>query len=153
MHGFRVWPTALGLLFLFACAPAPVLTGQATPGKSNMWKIAFTQSGGFIGISRTIDVTSEGQMTASDKRSGATANRVLSPEEIQAIGKLYSQALSAEQPLQPSACADCYIYDLDLTSDAKTVNIHLDDTNLSGSAAEPLVTYLRQLRDSALTAP
>jgi len=141
--------------FLCACAPSPgaIPTGQVATSPAGNWKIEFTQSGGFIGISRSVEVTSAGHFVATDKRSGTSAKKELSPEELGALSKLFSQALAAEQPHKPSACADCYIYDLVLTSDGRSTQLHLDDTNLPKSDAEPLVTHLQQLRDSVLKSP
>ena len=111
------------------------------------------QTGGFIGISKSVQVSSDGQLLAVDKRSGVSATTQLPLESLAELGKLYSQALGTEPSQQPSACADCFVYDLQLTSDGKTVSIHLDDISLPDSGAEPLINYLRQLRDAALTNP
>lgn len=156
MHGFRFSAILLcTVLFPFACAPAPepMPTESSMPIPPQSWRIEFSQSGGFIGISRSLRVSSDGQLEASDKRSGANVGRALSKAELDTLGKLYAQAIGAEEPMQPSGCADCFIYDLALTDGGRTTQVHLDDTNLPGSAAEPLIDYLRQLRDAALGTP
>ncbi len=50
----------------------------------------------------------------------------------------------------PSACADCFVYDLTITNGSATMSMRADDLTLAGSGAADLIAYLTSLRDSAL---
>lgn len=90
---------------------------------------------------------------AADQHSGRRAAQQLPPKSIAELGQLYSAAVSPAQTPQASACADCFVYDLEVTSQDGSANTRLDDTTLADSKAEPLIHYLIELRDAALATP
>ena len=63
---------------------------------------------------------------------------------------MYSAAAVDTSQRLPSACADCFIYDLQLTSGGKIVQIQADDITLPDSGVAELIRFLRELRDRAL---
>lgn len=127
-------------------SPSP----QSLPSPAGDWTIDLTQSGGIAGVHLKLEVTRTGQLTATDERSGRTATQTLSAETMAELRRLIAQAAISDGGGKPSACADCFIYDLTLTSDARTIQMQADDVTLGGSQAQGLITYLRTLRDSAL---
>jgi len=148
--------SVLVLIYLSACGlmppsrPAP-LPIASPPGA---WMIKLKQSGGFAGVSLTIQVSSDGQVRVEDQRSGRSKNAELPSETMAELNRLLAQATLASTGPSPSGCADCFIYDLDLSSSSETVHIHADDTSIGYSGAQALVNFLRQLRDETLaTAP
>jgi hypothetical protein len=100
-----------------------------------------------------VQVASDGQLVAADQHSGRRATLQLPPKSIAELGQLYSEGVSPAQTPQASACADCFLYDLEIKSQDGSANIRLDDTSLADSKAEPLIRYLIQLRDAALATP
>jgi hypothetical protein len=111
------------------------------------------QSGGLIGVSLEVQVTSGGKVVAADRRSGRSSTTELTPAQMGEIERLYSAAASARYPQNSSACSDCFVYELTLTSGDRSRTVRLDDTSFPGTGAEPLIAYLIRLRESALGAP
>jgi hypothetical protein len=127
-----------------AALPAPL------PSPSGAWTIRLTQSGGFAGVLLTIQITSDGKLEAQDHRSGRSVARELTPETVAQLGTLVSQLRIAGGTPPPSACADCFLYDLELESATGTTRVHADDTSMADSGAAAVIGFLRQLGDNAL---
>jgi len=143
------------LLLVGACAPArPEAPNTQSPsaGAGN-WIITLRQTGGFAGVSKTVQVSSDGRLAVADKRSGHNVVGQLPRDSIAELSQLYARALSPAPTPRESACADCFLYDLEIASQDASANIHLDDTTLADSPAEPLILYLIKLRDTALATP
>ena len=143
------------LTLLGACAPlgTQVPNTQSTPSHGDSWTITLRQSGGFVGVDKTVQVSSDGQLVAADQRSGRRAALELAPKSISELSQLYYDAASPAQAPRESACADCFVYDLAIETQGGNTDIRLDDTSLAGSKAGPLIHYLIQLRDAALATP
>jgi hypothetical protein len=150
-HGLLRTTLAL-ITFLTACGRVlPATTApQPLPSPGEAWTIKLTQSGGFAGVHLTVEVSSNGQLKAEDQRSGRTVLQNLSPASMTELNRLFSKALAATAAPPRSGCADCFIYDLEVTSAGNTSAIRVDDTTLEASGAAELITFLRQLRDRAL---
>jgi hypothetical protein len=151
-HGFFRYSWMLALL-LAACAPTLQIPDapQELPSPSGNWTLKLTQSGGFAGVNLTVQVSSDGTLTAENQRAGSSAKQTLAPETV---GQLASQVPSLLQvtPAAPrSGCADCFLYRLEFTTDGKTARVEADDMTLSGSGVAELVKLLQQLRDRALS--
>lgn len=140
-------------LFFSACNPfKPAgLSPQPLPSPSGDWKVTLTQTGGFAGVSLTVEVSSNGQLTAEDTRTGKKVKEALPPQTIAQLRQLISNTnISSSTPMR-SGCADCFIYNLELQSNGKNYRIQLDDTNINDSGAADLIGFLRELRDKALS--
>jgi len=120
---------------------------------SDTWAAELTQSGGLLGVDLQIQVTSAGQLVASDRRTGRTVRSQVVESQIGELGKLFDAATSADYPDSPPVCADCFVYGLTLTSGDQSRTIRLDDVSMAGTAAEPLIARLISLRDDALAGP
>jgi hypothetical protein len=155
MQRTRLVLAQLLCLILGACAPArpEVSSTPSPPAPVSKWTITLTQSGGLAGVDMSIRVSSDGQLAATDERSGRQVSGQLTPSSIAEIDGLYGGALSVTQTPQPSSCADCFVYDLEIASPDGSTKIHLDDTSLPNAPAEPLVRYLVQLRNETLATP
>lgn len=147
----------VAIAFLGACGPAVLKTSDFQPVPSPVpgWNLSLTQSGGFAGASLQVDVSSDGRLTAEDRRSGRTVTQTLSPEMLAKVTALSSQLPATGSQRPRSACADCFVYDLSYSlsesSGGRAVLIvHADDTTLDASGAGELIRLLRQLRDAAL---
>ncbi len=153
--------TLLITLLIAGCAPIntpePLKTPTSKPPATSIppldgnWRITMKLSGGIMGLSRSIDITSDGQYTVVDERASDPILRVLSAEEL---SKLTTQiaALEAVPGDMPdgSGCADCFLYDLEIERNGEKMAIQLNDINLPNSGFEPLVTYLQSLINAAL---
>jgi hypothetical protein len=123
---------------------------QTLPSPEGTWTLELTQSGGFAGVHLGVEVTSAGQLTATDERSRRTATQTLSADTMDELRRLIAQAAISSAAGKPSSCADCFIYDLVLKSGSGTAQMQADDVTLPTSSTQALITYLRSLRDSAL---
>ncbi len=155
MFKFRLLGAMLALLTLSsACGSARLLPPelQPLPTAPASWTVRLTQSGGFIGVLLTVEVTSDGRLTAEDQRAGRHVSVDLPPQTVTELASLYSEALGAPQLSRQTGCMDCFIYDLEMNSSGSVVRVHADDTNLNDSGAAKLIELLQQLRDDALKA-
>jgi hypothetical protein len=132
--------------------PAPEKpTTSSLPALDNEWTIKVGHSGGIMGLSRTVEISSDGKFTVADKRTNKTVSGELSAVELSKLNELVasSQYVSPSKP-NGMVCADCFIYDLEIQADGKKFAVQLNDISLPDSGLEPLVTYLRELIDKAL---
>jgi hypothetical protein len=143
---------AFMITFLVACGTvlAPTTAPQPLPSPGNSWIMKLDQSGGIAGVSLSLEITSDGRLTAKDDRSGRLVVQDVPQETMSRLMQLYSAVPAATPKSLPSACADCFIYDLQMSSAGSLVQIHADDTTLANSGAADLISFLRQLRDTAL---
>jgi hypothetical protein len=140
------------LIFLSSCGTAgsikPIPQPLASP--SDSWDVKLTQSGGIAGVLRTIEVSSDGQLKAEDQRSQRSVTKILPSQTTAELkGLIFNTVVSTSRILQ-SACADCFIYDLEIQSDGNDVKIHVDDATINDSSAQGLITTLLKIRDEAL---
>jgi hypothetical protein len=140
----------LSLFGLSGCGTERTFPPPA-PTPDRDWTMRLTQTGGFAGVHLVIHVTSAGEMRVQDQRTGRAATLRLPPGELSELDSL-RQALTAPQtPRLPSACADCFIYDLEIESNTGLIRLQADDTTLAASGAQALIEHLRELRDRALS--
>ena len=151
----RLWHR-LSVMFLFLGLASCNLSRPSGPGfaplpsPASPWTITLTQSGGFVGVQRSIEISSAGTLKAQDQRSGRSATQDVSAAQMQElVGLLSSGALSTLTSVPP-VCADCFIYDLEIVSSGQTLEIHASDVSIRDSGVEPLVNFLDKLRDDAL---
>jgi hypothetical protein len=140
----------ISLFGLSACGTERTFPPPA-PTPDRDWTMRMSQTGGFAGVHLVIHVTSVGELKAEDQRTGRTATLNLPPWELLELDGL-RQALTLQQTARlPSACADCFIYDLEIASNTGILRVQADDTTLAASGAQALIERLRELRDRALS--
>jgi hypothetical protein len=129
-------------------SPEPTSTSPAPPKE---WFIKLKQSGGIMGLLRSIEISSDGTFIVTDQRSNKTTSGDLSADKLL---KLNEQVTIPEQSTSDKpngmVCADCFVYDLEIRKSGKTFSIQLNDINLPSSKYEDLITQLRDLMDTAL---
>ena len=142
-------------LVISACSAIAPSASSPTPlpSPSKNWRIKLTQSGGFVGVLLSVEVTSTGQLTAEDQRTGHTVTRTLSPQTTAELRQLIGGIAPSGGDKPASGCADCFIYDLELHRDSGDMQIHTDDTSIDDFGAADLIRRLSQLRDDALRTP
>jgi hypothetical protein len=131
-------------------APIPMPTSTASV-PLNEWAIKMTHSGGIMGLSRSIEVSSNGNFTVVDHRTNKTISGELPADELSKLGEQLASPnpTPADKP-NGMACADCFIYDLEVRKNGETFSVQLSDITLPNSKYESLITQLRDLMDAAL---
>ena len=149
------------ILLIAGCSPlstpepfkTPITEAQASalPALDGDWTVKMTHSGGIMGLSRSIEISSDGNFTVVDERANKTVTGELSADEL---SKINEQVLSAEYipAVKPDGmgCADCFIYDLEIQENGKKFAVQLNDISLPNSGLESLVTQLRGLIETTL---
>lgn len=138
-----------GVLILSACGPFRAFPGPM-PSPMAPWTITLTQTGGFAGVSLRIQVNSYGLMTAQDERSARTVTQAVPADTMSALNGLVAGTELSQKERLPSACADCFIYDLELVTPNGTTRVRADDTTVGDSGAQALIQLLGKMRDQAL---
>ncbi|MBI3161026.1 MAG: hypothetical protein HYZ23_00880 [Chloroflexi bacterium] len=148
----RTLPFLLVISLLVACGPAsPATEEQPLPTPSRQWTtIQLTQSGGIMGLLRTIKISSEGATTVTDDRADKEVTGQLSDDELSQLNELLASASFAPPSGPPVGCADCFIYTLELSTSGQPIRWEANDVTLSNSGMEPLIAFLRGLIENAL---
>jgi hypothetical protein len=129
--------------------PEPRQTDQ--PSFEGNWTIKMKHSGGIMGLSRSIEISSNGIFTVVDERANKTATGMLAENELSKINEQVSSLkyIPASKP-DGMGCADCFIYDLEIQENGRKFAVQLNDISLPSSGLESLVSYLRGLIDIRL---
>lgn len=139
---------------LSACSPSkPVPLGTPiVPEENKTWTIKMEQSGGIMGLSRSIEISADGKYTLTDQRANKTVKGQLSSGDLTRLRQILAtiKPASAPEPKQ-SGCADCFIYTIEIQGTGTPFSIQLDDVTLPNSGLEALVSFLRDLMDKSLT--
>jgi hypothetical protein len=133
----------------FTVTPAFAFT-PSLPATDDEWDIKMTHSGGIMGLMRSIEVSSDGNYTVMDERSNKTITEKLSASELSKLEEIVLSTKFVAPERGSSVCADCFIYDLEIQKDGKRFKIQVDDISMPNSGMEPLITYLREIIDTAL---
>jgi len=122
----------------------PTQSSSGLPQLTGDWHIRMAQTGGIAGVSRTLDISSTGEMTVTDERTKKQAASQLSADQMT---KLTELVVSTQyQPVkQPTGCADCFNYNLQIDNETEKFQAQTDDVNLPASGLEPLVRFLSEL--------
>jgi hypothetical protein len=155
-HRLRTFSTQLILfvilfIALTGCQPAVLPpqpqaepTNTAEPPSAKQWSVNLTVTGGFAGIHKVMELSSDGSYQVTDMRTGENKKSSLSESELNKISTLIDQIQGGQDPY-PSVCADCFIYELTVQKGKETYRLTLDDINLSDSEAAPLIEELMAL--------
>ena len=131
--------------------PTTEVHASTLPALNGDWTIKMRHSGGIMGLSRSVEVSSDGKFTVVDERTDKTIKGNLSADELLKINEKVTSAeyIPAVKP-DGMVCADCFIYDLEIQRNGEKFAVQLNDISLPNSGLESLVTYLRGLIDTAL---
>lgn len=152
----KIFPILLIGIILSACAGAPASTPLPEPvgtptGQSNTacsvpttWIIQYNRSGGFAGFNETMRLDSDGTLTIQSERPPADVKKKLSNDQVKTIAELLVQACPFEVGSGKGACADCFLYDLNIRMDNRTYAVQASDVTLTDEL-QPLFDALSQL--------
>ena len=119
-------------------ATAPV---ASLPKLDGDWRIFLTQSGGIMGMSTSVEILSSGAVTVTNQRTKESKQSKLSVDQLKTLMDLVAN--TAYQPVtQPSGCADCYIFDLEITSGNQKFQAGMNQIDLQNSGLEGLISFL-----------
>jgi len=141
--------TLLALL-VAGCSPSATAPARVTASEREWSMIRMTQSGGIMGLSRSIKISSSGKVMVTDDRAAKKIKGELSAAELSALNEQISALKDSFNQPDSRMCADCFIYDLDIQGKGKGIRAQLNDMTLSGSDFESLVTFLLDLMDGLL---
>lgn len=144
-------------LFIATCTfPLPRAEDTSTPASAqsfelgDTWTIKMTQSGGIMGLRRSVEISSDGKYTVTDERMNKSVSGVLSTNELTTLTRTISALRMDLQTPKQSVCADCFIYEIEIQSNDETISLQLDDITLPESGMEPLVSSLIAVMNTAL---
>lgn len=144
-------------LFIAACTfPLPRVQDTSTPASAqpvelgDTWTIKMTQSGGIMGLRRSVEISSDGKYTVTDERMNKSVSGVLPTNELTTLTRTVSALRMDLQTPEQSVCADCFIYEIEIQSNDETISLQLDDITLPDSGMEPLISSLITIMNTAL---
>ncbi len=157
MAGIKSLSIMIMSLFMTGCTfPLPRAQDTSTPASAqpvelgDTWTIKMTQSGGIMGLRRSVEISSDGKYTVTDERMNRSVSGVLSTNELATLKRNVSAFRMDSQTPKQSVCADCFIYDIEIESGGNEVSLQLDDITLPESDMEPLVSFLLTVMNTAL---
>lgn len=124
---------------LMATAPVeasalPVETLPAAPEAAcsvpETWSLSFHRTGGFAGFDQSLTVKSQGELQVESKNPPLTFARALSPDELSQLTELLRQACPFNVSPGRNACADCFVYDLQIQWGNQAYAIQATDVTL-----------------------
>jgi hypothetical protein len=141
-------------IFLSSCGASKSTKSipQPLPSPSDKWSVKMTQSGGIAGVLLVVEANSHGQLIVQDQRSQKSISTTLTSQAAAELKNLILNIPATITALPPSACADCFIYDLEIQSQGRNINIHADDVTIKNSGVGDLITELMSIRNGALKA-
>jgi hypothetical protein len=102
------------------------------------------------GVDRKLELDQTGKYEAEDLQQGPKAEGNLTPEVMgDVVGLLQGFCMSPETS-RPPACADCFLYSLQVTLQGVHYELELNDLSATGTPAGGLVAFMSQLLNSAL---
>lgn len=120
----------------------------SSPTLSEEWTIKMTQSGGIMGLRRSIQVASDGSYLIVDERAQTSVTGNLPEQQLSELKDLTNN-LKFTSPENRAVCADCFVYDIEIESGGKKMILQVEDISLPDSGIEALVTFLRGILESA----
>lgn len=119
------------------------------PALSEDWSVNMIQSGGIMGMKRSITIAADSKYTILDQRTEQTVTGTLTANQTAELKQTLT-TLQYTVPEIPAVCADCFVYEIEIQSNGSKMIVELDDTSLPGSGCESLVEFLRGLMESEL---
>jgi hypothetical protein len=127
-----------------AALPSTAPAHVAAVAAQASWQLTFGVSGGLAGLERSLEITSGGQLIATDRRRALRVSARVPSRELADIAATVGM-LMAVDARRDSRCADCLVYRLEINGDNKHRVLTFDDVTLRDTTLEPLVTGLTSL--------
>jgi hypothetical protein len=137
------------------------LSGPHVPGvvsnkqDSESWKIEYQVSGGFAGVRRQMELSSDGKLIATDLKRGKSIERQASPEQLTQITSILAKidfgGRKEARPRVLDRCADCFQHAVAVHINKQRHSLHFDDVSLRGSPYAALIGFLSSLLNQCLS--
>jgi len=118
-------------------------------GEARTWAVDFNVAGGLAGVRQQLYITSNGTLSATDKKLHRRVERKLQPEQLTEIDGLLARLESAPFPenklSMPGRCADCVTYQLQAHINDKRISVGLRSGEKMSPTYTDLVSYLSSL--------
>ena len=122
--------------------------------KLRSWEIDYEVSGGFAGIQRKMNLSSDGKLIATDLKHKRTVEQQISEEQLTRITNMLTtincQQVSDVRSKLSDRCADCFLHSLTLTIDDQQHTTSHNDISLRHSPYTSFIGLLSSLLDAAL---
>lgn len=154
------WLMLVILLGTASCAPRSGVETQPLPSASPeeakglpVWQVRLTQSGGFAGVSRRVELDSTGALTVSDEKAARVIASTIPEKDLKEIATLVLEARAEDvKPAPPgSACRDCFEYTLTIERNGERIQVRATDLTLDQLPLEPLISRLLELQKVVLS--
>lgn len=119
------------------------------PALEGEWIVRMTQSGGIMGMMRSIEVAADGRYVAADQRAGDIVKGEFTEDELKDLMDMVA-ALEFTSSLSTAECADCFMFNVEIQGSGQKMIVQADDLSLEDSGLEALVRFLSEKMDSAL---
>lgn len=127
-------------LILTACA-SDAQTAHPTPSQECQapmeWKIDYSRSGGIAGHTRSVSVSSNGNMIMKDYG----VETEISQDELKKISGMLAEACPFEIGRISSECADCFVYKLVIFMNGNRYSLETNELNIP-EESKSLIGYL-----------
>ena len=120
----------------------------APPALAEEWTVKMTQSGGIMGLMRSIQVGSDGNYLLTDERAHNSVTGRLTAQQLAELKGLIAN-FKFTPPEIRGGCADCFIYDIEIESGGQKMIVQTDDVSLPDSGMQPLVDFLRNILEAS----
>jgi hypothetical protein len=151
-----IWIFFAAVASLTSCRPArtPLATPQTLPNLTGDWSVKMTQTGGIMGMHRSVEITSDGMMRLEAARDASQiTERQLPAAQLEKLKELVNAAALLPPPSTQAICADCFIYDIQITANGRVFAAQLNDISLPDSGLEALINFLKDLMNNPAPAP
>ena len=148
----RIGILVAGFLVCSAISQGSARAGPEPNNEQGDWRVELCASGGFAGIRRCIRVSSGGELTVIDRKSGKTVTRTACAKTLDKITGLLQQAGRNDQrsdPVQPQRCNDCIQYKLIVRQNGMSRTINVNTLSLGASPFGDLIGYLSPILNEA----
>lgn len=149
MFRIKLLKALLFAILFSGCAQPSSSTPYTPPTLEKEWSVKMTLSGGIAGLMRNIEVRSDGSYTVVDERANTSVDGMLAGDELAQLEEMIS-ILEVSAARNPSTCADCFVYDIEILSGGQKMIVSADDVTLGDSGIATLAQFLREIMDSAL---
>jgi hypothetical protein len=124
-----------------------LISAQAqAPANSAPWRLEFGLSGGFAGMNKNLELTSNGSATALDCRKRIEAAGTATADELKQIRSFFSASIP--EISRNTRCKDCIEYSVDFQMGNKPVKLRFND--LAPGPLQDIVATLTKVIDRVL---
>ncbi len=114
------------------------------PALTGLWQIRLERSGGIAGIGKLLVISSDGKLLLNDIRTNKTSENQLSEDQTKQLVNLLA-TVRYRLISTPSICADCFIYDLEITNETEKFQVTLNQLDFGNAGLGSLIDFLTEL--------